>query len=72
MENPHERTQRRLIRRVSHSVERLTEILNDVNKELKTLDPLASEVAKVSGIWSLGKQNIAVSIRALEETESRS
>ena len=47
MENPQEEQQRRLIRRVAHTVERLNDVVIAINKEFDNIRPTLNLVNKI-------------------------
>ena len=50
--DPHEVQQRRLIKRVVHSVERLNSVLETLNDELGQLDDFRQDVDRAHAVWN--------------------
>ena len=65
MENPHEKQQRRLIRRVVHSVEQLQATVQQINNELETLEPLHEDIERVGTVWAACAKNISLALQSL-------
>ena len=62
MENPSETQQRRLIRRVTNNVERLNEVVVQINKEFENIQPnlkqVKSEISAIRNYWARTQKNI--------------
>ena len=62
MENPSETQKRRLIRRVTNNVERLNEVVVQINKEFENIQPnlkqVKSEISAIRNYWARTQKNI--------------
>ena len=72
MENPSEAQQRCLVHRVTKNVERLNEVVVQINKEFDNIRPslqaVHSEILQIQNYWSRTEKNIFHCIEAIEET----
>jgi len=71
MENPSEAQQRCLVHRVTKNVERLNEVVVQINKEFDSIRPnlqaVHSEILQIQNYWSRAEKNIFHCIEAIKE-----
>ena len=73
MENPSETQQRRLIRRVTNNVERLNEVVVQINKEFENIQPnlkqVKSEISAIRNYWARTQKNIDHGVESIPKNK---
>ena len=71
MENPHEVKQRRLVKRIIHSVGRLNEVLNQINGEMSTLKNYTEDIKCAHAVWQGYERKVNVYFDSEEKVHGK-
>ncbi|CAI2177947.1 5401_t:CDS:2 [Funneliformis geosporum] len=67
MENPHEEQQRMLLVRIVKNVEKLNDVLEDMNSRIQEINEYNRDIVILSQFWSNYNRNVTFNLESMQK-----
>ncbi|CAG8558283.1 11224_t:CDS:2 [Paraglomus occultum] len=69
MENPHEEQQNSLLSRIISNVQKLNDVLEDVNERMDEINQYNEKIGVLSQVWANYSRNVMFNLQSIKKLE---